>query len=98
LISEANFASRGFHFLGGHCLGMPVETFLMKTDITAAGGYSAYVAAPVRLCFRPAFVFRFAFSGVAGLMWLRIPTRTVFTQKVARQSPCSPELPPRRSG
>jgi hypothetical protein len=67
---------------------MAVENLLMKTRIMVAGAFRASVTAPVRLCHRRAFVFRFALSGIAGLVWLHIlATKKLPTQKVARQSP-----------
>jgi len=51
---------------------MAVANLLMKTGIMAVGGFSLSVSALIRLCRQPAFVFGFALSGIAALMWFRI--------------------------
>jgi multidrug transporter EmrE-like cation transporter len=58
---------------------MAVANLLMKTGITGAGGFNPSASALFRLCRQPAFVFGFALSGIAALMWLRI----LATQKLS---------------
>ena len=69
----------GFTLLVITALCMAVANFFMKTGIMAAGGFTPSLSALVRLCRQPAFVFGFALSGFAGLMWFRI----LATQKLS---------------
>ena len=69
----------GFTLLLITALCMAVANLLMKTGIAAAGGFSPSVSALVRLCRQPAFIFGFALSGIAALMWFRI----LATQKLS---------------
>jgi len=62
----------GFTLLVITALCMAVANLLMKTGIMAVGGFSLSVSALIRLCRQPAFVFGFALSGIAALMWFRI--------------------------
>jgi hypothetical protein len=80
LIQEANTVTlAGFTLLANTALCMAVSSLLMKTGIMAAGGFSPSLQALVRLCHQPEFVFGFALSGIAALMWFRIPA----TQKLS---------------
>ena len=69
----------GFILLLITALCMAVANLMMKTGITAAGGFNPSVAALVRLCREPAFIAGFALSGLAALMWFRI----LATQKLS---------------
>ena len=69
----------GFTLLLITALCMAVANLLMKTGITAAGGFSLSLQALVRLCRQPLFVFGFALTGIAALMWFRI----LATQKLS---------------
>lgn len=69
----------GFTLLVMTALCMAVANLLMKTGIMAAGGFSPSVQALVRLCRQPLFVFGFALTGIAALMWFRI----LATQKLS---------------
>ena len=69
----------GFTLLVITALCMAAANLLMKTGITAAGGFSPSLQALVRLCRQPVFVSGFALTGVAGLMWFRI----LATQKLS---------------
>ena len=68
----------GFTLLVITALCMAVANLLMKTGIMAVG-FSPSVSALVRLCRQPTFVFGFALSGIAALMWFRI----LATQKLS---------------
>jgi len=69
----------GFTLLLVTALCMAVANLLMKTGIAAAGGFNPSVSALIGLCRQPAFVFGFALSGIAALMWFRI----LATQKLS---------------
>jgi len=69
----------GFTLLLITALCMAVANLLIKNGITAAGGFSLSLQALVRLCRQPVFVFGFALTGIAALMWLRI----LATQKLS---------------
>ena len=69
----------GFTLLVITALCMAVANLLMKTGIMAAGGFSPSVSALLRLCRQPVFVFGFALTGIAALMWFRI----LATQKLS---------------
>src|ERR1700745_3261893 len=58
---------------------MAVANLLMKTGIRAAGGFTPSLRALVQLCRQPVFVFGFALTGLAALMWFRI----LATQKLS---------------
>ena len=62
----------GFTLLVITALCMAVANLLMKTGITTAGGFGFSASEVVRLCSQPAFVFGFALSGIAALIWFRI--------------------------
>lgn len=62
----------GFTLLVITALCMAVANLLIKTGIMASGGFSPLISALVRLCRQPAFVFGFALSCIAALMWFRI--------------------------
>ena len=69
----------GFMLLVITALFMTAANLLMKTGIMAGGGFSPSVWALVRLCRQPAFVFGFALSGIAAVVWFRI----LATQKLS---------------
>jgi len=69
----------GFTLLVITALCMAVANLLMKTGIMSVGGFDFSVSALLRLCRQPAFVFGFALSGIAAVMWFRI----LATQKLS---------------
>jgi multidrug transporter EmrE-like cation transporter len=69
----------GFTLLVITALCMAVANLLMKAGIMAVGGFNPSPSTLVRLCRQPAFVFGFALSGIAALMWFRI----LATQKLS---------------
>jgi len=60
-------------------LCMAIANLLIKTSITAAGGFSPSVYAFLRLCQQPTFVCGILLTGMAALMWFRI----LATQKLS---------------
>jgi multidrug transporter EmrE-like cation transporter len=72
-----NFDPAGFLALADHC--MALANLLMKTGITAAGGFNPSLWSLIRLCRQPAFASGFVLSGIAALMWFRI----LATQKLS---------------
>jgi multidrug transporter EmrE-like cation transporter len=73
----------GFTLLVITALCMAVANLLMKNGIMAADGFSPSVSSLIRLCRQPAFVFGFALTGIAALMWFRI----LATQKLSTSYP-----------
>ena len=69
----------GFVLLLITAVCMAVANLLMKTGITAAGGFAPSLSALLQLAKQPAFVFGFLLTGIAALMWFRI----LATQKLS---------------
>ena len=69
----------GFMLLLLTALCMAVANLLMKTGITAAGGFTPSLAALLRLGQQPTFAYGFLLSGIAALMWFQI----LATQKLS---------------
>jgi len=69
----------GFMLLVITAFCMALANLLIKAGITGAGGFNPSASALFRLCRQPAFVFAFALSGIAALVWCRI----LATQKLS---------------